>query len=88
MQKPFSILTIKIKVLHVRLLIVVICTLTLTTRAQTVLIFEDFETGDFSAKGWYDGFKDQRTTNEYKNGTHTYKGHSMESGIGILMEDQ
>lgn len=33
-----------------------------STSAQSVLIFEDFESGDFTSKGWYDGFKDQRTT--------------------------
>jgi hypothetical protein len=43
--------------------------------AQTILLFEDFESGDFTAKGWYDGFPDQRTTDEYKNGTHSYEGH-------------
>ncbi len=43
--------------------------------AQNILLFEDFETGDFAAKGWYDGFPDQRTTEEYKNGTHSYRGH-------------
>lgn len=43
--------------------------------AQSVLIFEDFESGDFTSKGWYDGFKDQRTTVEYKNGTHSYAGN-------------
>lgn len=42
--------------------------------AQNVLLFEDFESGNFAAKGWYDGFPDQRTTLEYKNGTHSYAG--------------
>ncbi len=51
------------------------CLVSLPSAAQNILIFEDFETGDFEAKGWYDGFKDQRTTNEYKNGTHSYEGH-------------
>jgi len=54
--------------------------------AQAILIFEDFETGDFTAKGWYDGFPDQRTTAEYKNGSHAYAGHftpgATSSGAG------
>ncbi|HLF65133.1 MAG TPA: T9SS type A sorting domain-containing protein [Saprospiraceae bacterium] len=45
------------------------------TFSQSILLFEDFETGDFEAKGWYDGFPDQRTTAEYRNGTHSYAGH-------------
>jgi hypothetical protein len=54
--------------------------------AQSILLFEDFESGDFAAKGWYDGFPDQRTTAEFKNGTHAYAGHfaqgSTTSGAG------
>jgi hypothetical protein len=54
--------------------------------AQNILIFEDYESGDFQNKGWYDGFADQRTTNEYKNGTHSYEGHfakgALNSGAG------
>jgi hypothetical protein len=54
--------------------------------AQSILLFEDFETGDFTAKGWYDGFPDQRTTTEHKNGTHAYAGHftqgATNSGAG------
>ena len=53
---------------------------------QSILLFEDFESGDFAAKGWYDGFPDQRTTAEYKNGTHAYAGHftqgNTSSGAG------
>jgi len=45
------------------------------TSGQNILFFEDFETGDFAAKGWYDGFPDQRTTEEFKNGSHAYAGH-------------
>ena len=55
--------------------------------SQSILIFEDFESGDFAAKGWYDGFPDQRTTAEYKNGTHSYAGHFAQgaySSDGIL----
>ncbi len=56
------------------------------THAQNILLFEDFETGDFEAKGWYDGFPDQRTTAEFKNGSHSYEGHFAEgastSGAG------
>ena len=37
--------------------------MTTPSSAQTILVFEDFETGDFTQKGWYDGFQDQRTTN-------------------------
>ena len=48
---------------------------TVTLSAQSVLIFEDFENGNFAAKGWYDGFPDQRTTNEFKNGSHSYQGN-------------
>lgn len=44
-------------------------------RSQQILLFEDFETGDFAAKGWYDGFDDQRTGEEYKNGSYSYEGH-------------
>src|SRR4030095_12589046 len=52
-------------------LILIIINLHVTpSSAQNILIFEDYETGDFENKGWYDGFSDQRTTNEYKNGTH------------------
>jgi len=47
---------------------------TLKMSAQSVLIFEDFESGNFASKGWYDGFPDQRTTAEFKNGTHSYAG--------------
>jgi hypothetical protein len=53
---------------------------------QSILIFEDFESGNFTSKGWYDGFADQRTTNEFKNGSHSYEGHfakgSLKSGAG------
>ncbi len=52
-----------------------ICLIGINASAQNILLFEDFETGDFEAKGWYDGFPDQRTTEEYKNGTHSYRGH-------------
>jgi hypothetical protein len=47
--------------------------------AQSVLLFEDFENGNFASKGWYDGFPDQRTTIEYKNGTHSYAGNYAKS---------
>ncbi len=50
-------------------------TMPVEIKAQNILLFEDFESGDFAAKGWYDGFPDQRTTAEYKNGTHSYAGH-------------
>ena len=54
--------------------------------SQSILLFEDFESGDFAAKGWYDGFPDQRTSVEYKNGTHSYAGHfaqgATSSGAG------
>lgn len=43
--------------------------------AQTVLLFEDFESGDFEAKGWYDGFPDHRTSSEFKHGMYSYEGH-------------
>lgn len=43
--------------------------------AQSVLIFEDFEEGNFTAKGWYDGFPDKRTIVEFKNGSHSYSGN-------------
>jgi hypothetical protein len=42
---------------------------------QSVLLFEDFEGANFAARGWYDGFPDQRTTSEFKNGTHSYAGN-------------
>jgi len=65
--------------------IMLIC-LCLEARAQSILLFEDFESGDFAAKGWYDGFPDQRTSVEYKNGTHSYAGHfaqgATSSGAG------
>ncbi len=54
--------------------------------AQSVLLFEDFETGNFAAKGWYDGFPDQRTTAEFKNGSHSFEGNfkkgALTSGAG------
>lgn len=54
--------------------------------SQNILLFEDFETGDFAAKGWYDGFPDHRTTEEVKNGSYSYAGHFEEgattSGAG------
>jgi hypothetical protein len=54
--------------------------------AQSVLLFEDFESGNFASKGWYDGFPDQRTTIEYKNGTHSFAGNyakgATKSGAG------
>ncbi len=56
-------------------LLLVLCQMSTLLLAQNILLFEDFETGDFEAKGWYDGFPDQRTTEEYKNGTHSYRGH-------------
>ncbi|MEP7196271.1 MAG: T9SS type A sorting domain-containing protein [Saprospiraceae bacterium] len=56
---------------------------------QKILFFEDFESGDFATKGWYDGFVDQRTTKEFKNGTHSYEGHfakgALKSGAGRLL---
>jgi len=45
------------------------------TFAQNILLFEDFESGDFEGKGWYDGFPDHRTTDEFKNGAHAYQSH-------------
>lgn len=51
------------------------CLLSAAGEAQNILIFEDFETGDFAAKGWYDGFGDQRTDEEFKNGLYSYEGH-------------
>lgn len=67
----------RIKSKHLALFIVLLyCSLHLSFgSAQNILIFEDFESGDFAGKGWYDGFKDQRTTNEFKNGAHAYQGH-------------
>jgi len=63
-----------------------ICLECFSIHAQNILIFEDFETGDFEAKGWYDGFPDQRTTAEFKNGAHSYEGHfaqgATSSGAG------
>jgi hypothetical protein len=55
--------------------LLVLCLLSSSIQAQNILVFEDFETGDFAAKGWYDGFPDQRTTAEFKNGSHSYAGH-------------
>jgi Secretion system C-terminal sorting domain len=43
--------------------------------AQNILFFDDFESGDFAGKGWYDGFPDKRTSNEHKNGSYAYEGH-------------
>lgn len=55
-------------------------------QAQQILLFEDFESGDFEAKGWYDGFPDQRTNEEFRNGMYSYEGHfaqgSYSSGAG------
>lgn len=51
------------------------CLLSAAGEAQNILLFEDFETGDFAAKGWYDGFGDQRTDEEFKNGLYSYEGH-------------
>ena len=56
-------------------LLFMLCQLSPSLQAQNILLSEDFETGDFAAKGWYDGFPDQRTTAEYKNGSHSYEGH-------------
>ncbi len=54
--------------------------------SQSILLFEDFESGNFAAKGWYDGFPDQRTMDEVKNGSYSYAGHFEEgattSGAG------
>jgi hypothetical protein len=54
--------------------------------AQNILLFEDFESADFEGKGWYDGFPDQRTDEEYKNGMYSYEGHfaqgATSSGAG------
>jgi hypothetical protein len=59
---------------------------TFKVSAQSVLVFEDFESGNFASKGWYDGFPDQRTTAEFKNGTHSYAGNyakgATKSGAG------
>jgi hypothetical protein len=48
------------------------------SNAQNILLYEDFETGDFAAKGWYDGFPDYRTSTEAKNGMYAYEGHFSE----------
>jgi hypothetical protein len=42
--------------------------------SQSILIYEDFESGDFASKGWYDGFDDQRTDTESKFGSYSYEG--------------
>jgi len=67
---------------------VFLCLILISTSSfcQQVLLFEDFETGDFAAKGWYDGFDNQRTDEEFKNGSYSYEGHFAEgsktSGAG------
>lgn len=66
---------ILLQITSVLLLHCCLCLLPVSVFSQNILLFEDFETGDFAAKGWYDGFPDQRTTEEYKNGTHAYAGH-------------
>lgn len=68
------------------LLLILIVRCTIGLEAQSVLLFEDFESGDFEAKGWYDGFPDQRTSAEHKNGLYSYAGHfaqgATSSGAG------
>ncbi len=49
--------------------------LSILSFGQTILLFEDYESGDFAGKGWYDGFPDQRTSVEAKNGNYSYEGH-------------
>ena len=66
-------LSLRVSIINFLVLIIAIRIVPLS--AQAILIHEDFETGDFESKGWYDGFPDQRTTNEYKNGTHSFEGH-------------
>ena len=65
---------------------IVVTTVIFSVSAQSILLFEDFESGNFASKGWYDGFPDQRTTSEFKNGTHAYAGHfakgATKSGAG------
>jgi hypothetical protein len=76
----------KTKINIASLLVITACLLVTSSSAQNILIFEDYETGDFENKGWYDGFPDHRTTTEYKNGTHSYESHfaqgSTTSGAG------
>jgi len=55
-----------------------ICLGSISIQSQNILLFEDYETGDFEAKGWYDGFPDHRTTDEFKNGAYSYEGHFTE----------
>ncbi len=65
----------KSKTIKFRLLLLTCFLYISSAQTQNILIFEDFESGDFTGKGWYDGFKDQRTTTEFKNGSHAYEGH-------------
>ena len=70
-----------------RFLVMLFCTcIVLQGLSQNILIYEDFETGDFSSKGWYDGFDDQRTDAEAKFGTYSYEGRFLQgattSGAG------
>jgi len=71
-----------------RLVVTMIAVMTVISlvSAQSILVFEDFESGNFASKGWYDGFPDQRTTSEFKNGTHSYAGNfakgATKSGAG------
>ncbi|MFZ1676039.1 MAG: T9SS type A sorting domain-containing protein [Saprospiraceae bacterium] len=63
------------KIINVSFILLVFSLYASLLPGQNILIFDDFESGDFAGKGWYDGFKDQRTTTEFKNGTHAYQGH-------------
>ena len=76
---------------QIKLCILILCPLITDTYSQNILLFEDYETGDFEAKGWYDGFPDQRTTAEFKNGSHSYEGHftqgATSSGAGRHLFD-
>ena len=65
---------IKLKA-RIQFCILILYPFLMDTHAQNIILFEDYETGDFEAKGWYDGFPDHRTTAEFKNGTHSYEGH-------------
>jgi len=51
--------------------------------AQNILFFEDFESSGFTAKGWYDGFPDKRTTVEHKNGAYSYEGHFLKNATSV-----
>jgi hypothetical protein len=65
------------------ILLMAICLLSVRSSAQNILLFEDFESNDLAAKGWYDGFPDKTTTDEHKKGSRAYEAHFLPRATSV-----